>query len=136
MKKTISLFLGMFLFAIICNAQSDVKHAATATGGQVLARAEVMPSFKGGKEALDKYLAENLKYPAAAKASKTEGLVYVEFIVNTQGKVINPTILRGTSSDLDAEALRVVSSMPDWIPGKQDGKEVSVSFTLPVHFKL
>jgi len=56
--------------------------------------------------------------------------------VNTQGKVINPTILRGASSDLDAEALRVVSSMPDWIPGKQDGKDVSVSFTMPVHFKL
>jgi TonB family protein len=95
-----------------------------------------MPEYPGGTEGLTKYLVNNLHYPEAAVSTKTTGKVFVSFIVSKDGKITNPTIKRGVSKELDNEALRVISSMPNWIPGEKDGKKVDAEMVLPVSFKL
>jgi TonB family protein len=93
---------------------------------------ENMPEFPGGTDALNKFLVSNIRYPIAAKEAGIEGKVMVSFTVDQNGKVNDVKIIRGVNPELDAEALRVVSMMPDWKPGTP-GK---VSMTLPIQFKL
>jgi len=97
---------------------------------------EDMPEFPGGNEALLKFITSNIRYPESAKKSKIEGRVYVGFDIDTDGSVINIKVLRGVNSELDAEAIRVIKSMPKWTPGKQRGKAVRVNYTLPIMFSL
>ncbi len=94
------------------------------------------PEFPGGITNLVKYLQNNLRYPASALKSKTEGKVVVRFIVDTNGKMSESEIIRSVSPELDAEALRVLSEMPDWTPGMLDGKPVECHYVLPVTFKI
>ena len=97
---------------------------------------EQMPSFPGGMEALMQYLAKNMRYPVEAQKSKVQGRVVVGFIVSKDGDIKKAHILRGVDPELDAEAIRVIESMPRWMPGMQRGKAVAVSYTLPVMFRL
>ena len=97
---------------------------------------EEMPSFPGGDAARNKFLSENIVYPMQASENGIQGTVYVSFIVNTDGKTENIKILRGIGGGCDEEAMRVVKLMPRWKPGKQNGKMVSVFYTMPVYFKL
>jgi len=106
------------------------------TDRKVFMAVEDMPQFPGGNEALQKWISENVKYPAEAQKNNLEGRVYIGFVVNENGVVDGTKILKGASPSLDAEALRVVSAMPKWTPGMQDGKNVSVSFTIPINFAL
>lgn len=94
-----------------------------------------MPVFPGGMQALLNFLKANVQYPEAAKQAKTEGRVTVQFVVGSDGTCHDFKVLRGVSPDLDAEAVRVLSSMPKWTPGKQDGKPVPVRYTVPINFK-
>ena len=94
------------------------------------------PEFPGGMDALYKYLAENIKYPQLARDNGITGKVYVTFVVERDGSIANPKILRDIGGGCGAEALRVVKSMPKWTPGKQRGKAVRVQFNLPVNFNL
>ena len=97
---------------------------------------ENMPEFPGGDLGLMKFIQKNVKYPAIAKEYNITGKVYVSFIVDRQGKVTNVKIVRGVDKNLDAEAFRVVSSLPKYKPGKQRGKAVRVMFTIPINFTL
>ncbi|KAA6566822.1 energy transducer TonB, partial [Salmonella enterica subsp. enterica serovar Lubbock] len=97
---------------------------------------EKMPSFPGGMPALFEYLCNNLHYPKVAEEKKVEGRVLVTFVVGKDGSISNAELVRSVSEELDAEAIRVVSSMPKWQPGTQNGKPVNVKFTVPVTFKL
>ena len=97
---------------------------------------EKMPEYPGGQDALMTFLAQNIKYPAAAAENNIQGRVIVKFVVNKEGKVEQAEILRGVDPAIDKEALRVVNTMPQWIPGEQLGKKVSVYFVLPISFKL
>jgi TonB family protein len=97
---------------------------------------EVMPEYPGGHEALFAYISENIKYPEKAKKEKIQGRVFVSFVVEKSGKVTNVSILRGIGGGCDEESLRVVSEMPIWKPGLQDGKPVRVQFNLPIKFAL
>ncbi len=97
---------------------------------------EDMPEFPGGNEALLKFLADNIQYPESAKADKVEGRVVLSFIIDKDGTVINIKVIRGVNAALDAEAIRVVKSMPKWTPGKQRGKAVQVNYILPIMFAL
>ena len=98
---------------------------------------EEMPEFPGGDLALRKYLAENVRYPQEAKDNNEQGSAYVKFTVDKTGKVTEPTIVKGTGSDaLDEEAIRVVSTIPDFTPGRQRGQNVAVSLTVPIRFQL
>ncbi len=97
---------------------------------------EDMPEFPGGEEALRKYIAQSVKYPVIAQENGIQGRVYVSFVVNTKGKVTDVKIARGVDPNLDKEAIRVVQAMPAWKPGKQRGKAVKVSYTVPINFVL
>ena len=97
---------------------------------------EVDPVFPGGMEGMYKYLAENIKYPEQAKSEGIQGRVFVGFVIEADGSVTNAQVLRGIGGGCDEEALRVVEAMPNWTPGKQQGKPVRVQFNLPIIFKL
>lgn len=97
---------------------------------------EEMPQYPGGHQAMMKYIGANVKYPAKATLEKAEGMVVVNFVIKSSGKVEDVKVVRGVHPALDAEALRVISNMPDWQPGKQHGEAVDVSYTIPIQFKL
>jgi periplasmic protein TonB len=97
---------------------------------------ENMPEFPGGDLGLMKYIQKNVKYPPIAKEYNITGKVYVSFIVDKSGSVTDVKIVRGVDKSLDAEALRVVKSLPKYKPGKQRGKAVRVMFTIPINFTL
>ena len=104
--------------------------------GEVFEVVEQNPEFPGGMDALMKWLSKNLKYPASAQENGIQGRVLVQFVVNKDGSIVEPKVIRSVDPALDKEALRVVSAMPKWQPGKQRGKTVRVRFTLPVTFRL
>lgn len=104
--------------------------------GEIFEVVEQNPAFPGGDKALMAFLTKNLKYPASAQENGIQGRVLVQFVVNKDGSIVDPKILRSVDPALDKEAMRVVSAMPKWTPGRQRGKNVRVRFTLPVTFRL
>lgn len=97
---------------------------------------ENMPDFPGGMPALMQYLAKNIKYPTIAQENGTQGRVIVQFVVNKDGSIVDPKVVRSVDPYLDKEAIRVISTMPKWKPGMQRGKPVRVKYTVPVMFRL
>ena len=100
---------------------------------------EEMPEFPGGEEALLEYLRSNLQYPDRCKENNIQGRVFVTFVINKDGKIVDPAVVKSAGPEgveLDVEALRVVSSMPAWTPGKQRGEAVCVKYTVPVTFRM
>ena len=97
---------------------------------------EEQPSFPGGQGALMQWLRDNIKYPVIAAENGIEGRVIVQFVVSKTGSISDVRVARGVDPSLDKEAVRVVSNMPKWTPGKQNGTTVNVRYTLPVTFKL
>ncbi len=112
--------------------------ALTEVSGQnnVIMEPEKLPEFPGGEAGMLKYISENTKYPDDARKNGEEGIVYVSFIVDKEGKVTQTKIAKGKSATLDAEALRLVNAMPLWVSGLQAGKPVAVQYTLPIRFSL
>ncbi|MBL7964100.1 MAG: energy transducer TonB [Flavobacteriales bacterium] len=143
MKLRIALPL---LFLVLCTgicAQNDavidvavpvVEEAHDPN--EPLTIAEVMPEYPGGKDALFAYIGTNLKYPQQAVEEGIEGVVFVSFVVEVDGKISGVSVLRGIGGGCNEEALRVVRSMPNWTPGMQAGKPVRVKYNLPIRYKL
>lgn len=109
----------------------DVK-----TVGAVAKEVDALPEFKGGQGAMFKFLAENVRYPEDAVNAGKEGRVVVHFVVKADGSIAGARVDKPVYPSLDAEAIRVISSMPAWTPGTKDGRPVGVEFSLPVQFKL
>ena len=134
----IILFLSVFMGFKPAIAQENIKEVELnkkdTTGYPT--RVEVMPQFPDGDEALIKFLQENLVYPPEAKENGIEGRVIVSFIVGRDGSVTEIKVIKNVHPLLDEEALRVVKMMPNWKPGKLNGKTVPVRFQLPIDFKL
>ena len=97
---------------------------------------EQMPSFPGGMAALMAYLQKSIKYPPVAEENGIQGRVVCTFVVERDGSVTDVRVAKSVDPSLDKEAVRVVSAMPKWIPGKQNGQSVRVKYTLPVTFRL
>jgi protein TonB len=97
---------------------------------------EQMPSFPGGNAALMEYLSKNVKYPVVAQENGVQGRVVVSFVVERDGSITDVKVVKSVDPSLDREASRVVSSMPRWIPGKQNGSAVRVKYNVPVSFRL
>ena len=102
----------------------------------VYANVPEMPQFPGGNEALLNYLRTNIKYPSVCRENRVQGRVVVTFIINKDGSVETPRVVRGVHGDLDNEALRVISLMPTWQPGRLNGEPVRVIYSIPVNFRL
>ncbi len=103
---------------------------------QVFNMVEEMPEFPGGEAALRNYIGSVVDYPVSAKEKGIQGKVYISFVVSSDGTVKDARVVRGVDPTLDKEALRVVNSLPRWIPGKQKGQPVSVAYTVPINFVL
>ena len=120
----------------------EIKEEVKETVIEVKQEAEIFtvveeqPSYPGGEEARLKFLQENIKYPEEAKELGIQGKVFVTFVVEPDGSVSNVKVLRGIGGGCDEEAIRVVKSMPKWVPGKQRGVPVRVQFNLPIKFTL
>ena len=97
---------------------------------------EQMPQFPGGEAELMKYISNNIKYPTMAMENNIQGRVVVQFVVTKTGKIGEVKVVRSKDPDLDKEAVRVVKSLPNFIPGKMNGQAVNVWYTLPISFKL
>ncbi|MBQ3608934.1 MAG: energy transducer TonB [Bacteroidaceae bacterium] len=103
---------------------------------QIFTIVEEQPEFPGGMAECYKWIGKNLQYPTISAENGVQGRVTVNFVVNADGSIVDVKVLRGVDPYLDKEAIRVVSKMPKWKPGKQRGKAVRCSFNLPVRFKL
>lgn len=127
------LFLYLSTFSITCLAQSPV----TDSTGTIYYKVDVPPEFVGGEKALTKFLNKNIHYPRYAQEIGAQGTVFVQFVIDENGNILNPVSKspdRDTS--LQDESVRVVGLMPKWKPGMQDGKQVAVQFSLPIKFTL
>ncbi len=102
----------------------------------VFVAVETMAEYPGGMEALMHYLMNNIRYPEEAYKNDIQGRVIIKFVIEKDGAVTNAEVVKGVSPELDQEALRVVSSLPKWNPGKVGGKDVASYFTLPVNFRI
>lgn len=125
---TLSLFFTGHVFAQNAGAE--------AAPGGIYVMTEVPPKFPGGEQALLSYLSEQTTYPEKSRERGEQGVVMVQFVINEDGSVSNATIQKSISRLLDAEAIRVVESMPRWEPGYNRGKAVKVYYKLPLRFML
>lgn len=105
-------------------------------GNHIYQVIEVMPQFPGGENKLMKFITENLKYPEDSKAKQIHGRVIVRFVVNSTGNIERSEVIRSLDPACDKEALRVINSSPTWTPGRQNGVNVSVWYTIPIYFNL
>jgi protein TonB len=117
-------------------AQDEVQAEESVVQGKVFDVVEQMPAFPGGQQELMNFLMKNVKYPKEATDKGIEGRVIVQFVVDKDGSVVEPKVVKSVSPELDQEALRVVKKMPKWQPGKQNGEVVRVKYNIPVSFRL
>ena len=103
---------------------------------QIFHVVEEKPEFPGGMDECLKFIGKNIKYPTIAQENGVQGRVIIQFVVNQDGSIVDPVVMRSVDPYLDKEALRVIKMMPKWKPGKQRGKAVRVKYTVPVTFKL
>ena len=149
MKKI--FFMAVIALIIVTPVYGQVKQRKMESQGEVLKAKEViasveeekvfdiveqMPEFPGGPQALFTWLSQNVKYPAIAEENGVEGRVIVTFVVERDGSIADVRVVKSVDPSLDKEAVRVVKSMPRWIPGKHKGSAVRVKYTVPVTFKL
>ncbi len=149
LKMLLVLPLG-FLLVMGFSGRNNAVALMTGTESMLLARAhknhvampqdgktvDNPPQYPGGEQAMMKFLQTNLKYPEAARKAGKQGTVYISFTVTSKGEITDVKVKKPLEPILDEEAIRVVSMMPDWIPGETDGKPVNVQMVLPVGFKL
>jgi TonB family protein len=105
-------------------------------GETILDFSEVNPEFPGGSAKMDNYINQNMVYPKLAIENKEYGKVYISFVVEQDGTLSNLDVVRGISTSLDEEAIRIVHSMPNWIPGRNNGELARVRYRLPISFRL
>ena len=135
MKRLIVLAL-MALMAVPVLAQQDDSKKKATEDEVVFIDVEKSAEFPGGMEALENYLKSKIKYPAKARRKMIEGKVFVQFVVEKDGRVDGIRVVRSPDELLTKEAVRVVKAMPRWEPGMQNGVPVRYQFVLPVVFQL
>jgi periplasmic protein TonB len=135
-----AILLGIFLLAACAAGRKSVKipkeNVPASVQEEPFVVVEVMPMFPGGDSTLIDYINKNTKYPESAKLNKIQGKVIVRFCVTATGSVDRISVLRGVNPELDTEAVRVISSLPTFSPGRQGGKPVPVWYMAPIDFKL
>jgi protein TonB len=137
--KIISIII-LLLLPLLGFAQNETKNERldSIPREEVYTIVEQMPEFTGGEQAMRDYIIKNIVYPKQEKKQGIQGTVYIQCVISQTGEVKDAKVVRGVPNGeaLDKEALRVVSSMPDWKPGMQSGNPVSVSYFIPIKFYL
>ena len=121
--------IAVFVTPVI-EEEEEVDH------NEVFVIVEDAPEFPGGIEAMHRFLRDNIRFPAIAREAGIQGTVFVTFVVEPNGSITNVRVLRGIGGGCDEEAVRVVSMMPNWTPGRQRGRAVRVQFNMPIRFTL
>ena len=103
---------------------------------EIYTTADTMPQFPGGNSELHLFILKHIKIHPDANIADNLKTIYLNFIVDKDGEIGNIKVIRGTNQKLDNEAIRVIKAMPLWIPGKRNGKNVNVSYNLPIRFEL
>ena len=129
------ILICFLLFNLLLSSQLTSAQEPK-TKNETYTIANKMPHYVGGDQALLKFIKSNLIYPKKALEEKTEGIVFVHFIISKKGKIADPKILVSINSLLDQEALRIVKKMPRWEPAQEQNKKVAVGFNLPIRFKI
>lgn len=133
MKTIKGIFILLVILSIKANAQKTDTSISKKTD-LVIIFAEVMPLYPGGEEAMFKFISDNTIYPIIAKEKGISGTVIVTFVVEIDGSLSNINILKDIGGGCGEEAVRIVKAMPKWIPGKHNGINVRVQYTLPIRF--
>lgn len=131
MKKLIVLCFAMANFG--CLSAQTTQPGNSTSSDKVYTVVQQRPLFPGD---INKWLADNIVYPADARKNNIEGTVYVSFIIEKDGSVSAAKVLRGANKSLDDESVRTISMMPKWTPGMQNGHTVRVQYMVPIHFTL
>ena len=131
MKKLIIIFLATFL-SFHLHAQNSEKPNVADTLDYM--KMEHPPQFVGGVKAFEKFIRKNLKYPTQALKNGIMGIVKVHFVINKEGVIENPQVLKPLDKILDVEAIKLIKKMPAWEPGKHNGQNVAVKYMIPVRF--
>ena len=118
------------------NTEEQVTEEPVPQSKKVYESVEQMPEFPGGMDGLMRYLQQNVQYPPIAVQNNVQGRVVVQFIIDETGQVGDVEVVRSVSEEVDAEAVRVIKSMPKFEPGRQNGEPVAVWYTLPIAFKM
>ncbi|HKR04795.1 MAG TPA: TonB family protein [Bacteroidia bacterium] len=134
MKKTV-VTIYLLVVTFLCFAQDTLK-VKDPNADKIFTIVENMPQFPGGKDALEKYIHTNLKYPAETRNKGIEGNVYVTFTLDTLGKPFDVKLLRGLETSLDQEAISLIKNMPNWSPGSQNGHKVKMQYNQQIKFSL
>ena len=134
--KIFSVFTVIILLIVAFSSCAAKKKVVIAKTEEPFVVVEEMPMFPGGDSTLLAYIIKNTKYPESAKINKVQGKVIVRFCVTSEGSVDRISVLKGINPELDAEAARVVGSLPAFKPGRQGGKAVSVWYMVPIEFSL
>lgn len=138
-KRLFLMIIPMIALAfgsVRCAKENSVDEKRVEAPSKVYDEVDQEPEFKGGQDAMFLYLQNELKYPKSAIDEGLSGIVYVEFVIAKDGAVKDVELKKGVASVLDNEALRVIENMPNWIPGKHNGANVAVRYTLPINFLL
>ena len=130
MKQILS-FILLLTFSIMPSCSSFAQKGKQNDKDKI-----VMPQFPGGEKELHKFIISELNYPHEARVNKESGEVLVAFSVGMDGYISGVRVVRSVSKSLDSEAIRVVSKMPSWIPGKKNGRPVRAEMTIPINFKV
>jgi periplasmic protein TonB len=129
----IFIFLASNLYSQNSNDKvEEMKKSEEANAAKVDSQ---RPAYIGGDKALFEYISNNIKFPPIARRDKIQGKVVIKFIIRKDGSIADAKVEKGIGGGCDEEALRVVSNMPNWIPGKNNGIAVETPFTLPISFK-
>lgn len=130
MKKIIGL-LAVLLIAGVAKAQKDSSVQQAKFDTTLFTMVEINPQFPGGQAAMDRFIDKNLNYPSG---ESKQGRVIVDFVVERNGSLTDIKVVRGLSEAINAEAVRLVSSFPNWIPGMQNGRKARVYYSIPIKF--
>jgi len=134
MKRIVAIIL--FIVSSVAIFSQEDSTARKNEDIEIFVIVESMPQFVGGEEALQKYLITNAIYTTSALKDGASGNVYLTFVVEENGNIVDPRVLKGVHHDLDSISLRMIRNMPPWIPAKLRGKPVKCQFNQPVKFTL
>ena len=136
MRTSVLITVVLTLFWLPLHAQTVQTDSSSTPDHLIYTVVQQQPEFRGGMSKLGQYISENLRYPKAAQTAGLGGRVFVRFLINKQGAIEKVKVLKGISPEIDAEAIRMVSSMPNWLPGKVDGQAVDCFYNLPINFSV
>ena len=131
LARALSLIVGLLL---LVSVNCGFAQSGNSSENTVFTVVEQPPKFPGGMRAFEDYMATNVRYPAAADAAKVRGKVFVSLIIRDDGRITDVQVLKGIGFGCDQEAMRVISTMPNWEPGNQSGRPVNVKYNLVVPF--